>query len=181
MMLPVRGTGRLRKGRISSPGARYFVTLCTRQRANSLAQQNAAARMENACRRLDEDQDIALIAMTIMPDHVHVLFELRERLSLAKVLSKMKGLGRDPRASWQWQENVFEHRLRAEECVDTYCLYLFLNPYRAGLIPIDASWPWWRYNPIRAPAFIEQLTSNGGPPPEWLAQPECLPPDVAHH
>jgi hypothetical protein len=66
-----------------------------------------------------------------------------------------------------WQANYFEHRLRPDDANSPYARYMFLNPYRAGLIPADHPWPWWRaWDDFD---FMAAL-SDGGPPVEWLSQ-----------
>ena len=53
----------------------------------------------------------------------------------------------------EWQENYYDHRRRRENECEPFARYIFLNPYRAGLISLYARWPsWWRWGgrpPIR--------------------------------
>ena len=172
MTLPVRQTARLRRGRISIPGTRYFLTLCTQGRESVLTAPEHAERLLAAWRVLHEAGDLTLLAATVMPDHLHALFVLGDRLPLDRVMAKYKTLARDHgRVNWRWQQNGYEHRLRENEDATDYGFYIFMNPYRAGLISLSHRWSWWLCpEPKRLP-FLENL-HEGIPPPEWLERVE---------
>ncbi len=174
MPLPERKTARLRWGRVSTPGACYFLTLCTQHRAPVLTSPPASDSMLAAIRSLHAT-DFVLHASNIMPDHVHLLFTLGTRLTLGQVMGKFKTLSRDQGlAPWRWQEDGFEHRLRPEESAEDYGFYIFMNPYRAGLRPVDRPWPWWLC-PDRAQfCFPAHLCSGDTPRPEWLEKIETV-------
>jgi REP element-mobilizing transposase RayT len=108
MSNPHRQTGRLRFGRQSLSGACYFVTACTRSRKPIFAEAPAAANARNILSRLVGDGDARWLAGTVMPDHIHCLFELGARLSFAECLAKVKGLISRTLSSGAsvWQENA---------------------------------------------------------------------------
>jgi REP element-mobilizing transposase RayT len=171
-----RQTANLRLGRNSSTGATYFVTACTTHRRPLFASPDAAACGRQVLERTVTDGDVAWLAATVMPDHVHALFELSDRLSLGQVLAKVKGLvsrNLSPGESI-WQENVFEHQLREAESAEDYALYIFMNPYRAALLPITQPWPWWICSQPMRFRFLEGLDARGVPPAEWLEWDETL-------
>lgn len=118
--------------------------------------------------------DWQLLAATVMPDHVHVLFTLGERLSLDRVIAKLKARGRSADAVWRWQANVFEHRLRADEDAEDYAFYIFMNPYRAGLVEAGGPWPGWVRSAEWRWRFEDGLNSEGVPPAEWLDQVKAV-------
>jgi REP element-mobilizing transposase RayT len=62
-----RKTPRLRIGRISQPGANYFITLCTKKRAPILNEQETGSHVINVLMSMHGSGDICLIAATIMP------------------------------------------------------------------------------------------------------------------
>jgi len=41
-----------------------------------------------------------------------------------------------------WQENFFDHRIRAEEKYSEKVQYVWDNPVRAGLVGNMQDWPW---------------------------------------
>ena len=127
--------------------------------------------------RLHEDGDIALHCAGVMPDHLHVLFTLGERLSLERIVSKLKGLTAVSvrSAGAAWQANFFEHRLRSEEESDPYARYIFMNPYRAGLLRRHEEWPGWFHRLENPPAFVSMLEQGKHPPAAWLDEtPEAM-------
>ncbi|MSU25606.1 MAG: hypothetical protein EXS32_17515 [Opitutus sp.] len=173
MPLPQRKTAHLRWGRVSLIGARYFVTGCTQTRLPVLVHEDTALQLIAVLQRLQVDQDVTVLAATIMPDHAHLLFTLGARLRLGQVMAKFKTLARDAgRVTWHWQEDGFEHRLRATERVEDYGFYIFMNPYAAGLITVEARWRWWFCPDPSQFRFLSLLHPDGTPPHEWLREAE---------
>lgn len=108
-----------------------------------------------------------------MPDHVHLLFTLGERLTVGQVMAKFKNLARDSgRVAWRWLDDGFEHRLRAEESAEDYAFYIFMNPYRARLILTSETWPGWQCPDHLQFRFTQHLGSDRHPPLEWLCAVE---------
>jgi hypothetical protein len=109
-----------------------------------------------------------------MPDHVHVLFELGEKLSVGRCVARWKSEARRLAGyAGEWRRDFWEHRLRDGEEIEDYGFYIFLNPYRAGLIDHHLTWPWWWPPDPRAFRFIGVLKENGAPQPEWADLPEA--------
>jgi len=147
MSRPVRKTADLLKGRISLPGARYFLTCNVAQRAQSFENPSARRTVLSVIESLTADHDWEPINACVMPDHFHLLCVWTgNHSSVSKTLGKAKTLIRR-NLGWKnllWQDNFFEHRLRPEECVERYALYLFLNPFRSRLIEPGGTWDGYR-------------------------------------
>jgi len=165
-----RMTASLRRGRVNSAGARYFITICSQRRNSSLTAPDCAAAISGVLDRLEADGDLDLLAHTIMPDHIHVLAILSGKLSISQVVGKLKTLTKPALriAGANWQDNFFEHRLRPEEAAGIYALYIFLNPYRAHLIQAVDVWPFWKRANAHGFDFVAQLINGKLPPVEWL-------------
>ena len=172
MPWPQRKTARLRWGRITAAGADYFATLCTQGRSPVLTRNATAERLLDVLGKMDSEVDIHLLVATIMPDHVHLLFTLGERLTYGRAIAKLKTLGRDHSRDWRWQEDGFEHQIRSHEKTEDYGFYLYLNPYRAGLIATHERWPWWRCPEPSQFSFLQGLNADGSPPAAWLGESE---------
>jgi len=117
-----------------------------------------------------------------MPDHIHALFQLGHRLSLHRLLAKLKGAitrrcGLD---RVFWQENVYEHRLRPNELSESYAFYVYMNPYRAGICAMEDVWPWWVCTFPQRFEFCGKSRPNGSPQPEWLTDIEKLAAHIHH-
>ena len=170
MVVPRRNTRDLRRGRMSIAGARYFVTFCTAGRAPFPAGDEAVERVHRAFDEVTAARDAEILAGTVMPDHVHILFRLGERLSLDRVVAKLKARARAPGARVVWQANYFEHRLREPEDVEVYAWYVFMNPYVAALCSLDDRWPGWWRSDVVGWRFLDLARPGPLPQPEWLGQ-----------
>jgi putative transposase len=179
-----RKTDHLRIGRVSTPGARYFVTACTSDRRESFASDPAARTASEIMISLGATSDVVWLAGTVMPDHLHVVFELGARLPLNRVIAKLKGnVTRALRYSPEpvvWQENVFEHRLRPGEDAESYAFYVFMNPYCAGLCAMSNPWPWWVCTEPDRFRFLALRRENGSPSPEWRDEAERIAKRIVH-
>ena len=169
---PRRLTHDLRRGRVSIAGARYFLTVCTVRREPLLADPAAIERVLKTLEELSSARDADVLAATVMPDHVHVLFQLGDRLPLDRVVAKLKARARAPGEFDYWQSNYFEHRLRSAEDGEAYAWYVFMNPYAARLCSIDMPWLGW-FSPASARwRFLDLARPGPVPQPEWLVQVE---------
>jgi hypothetical protein len=98
--LPPTGYQALRKGRVSEFGQLYFVTKATQDRLPkdaSAAQQLARGRLVQpgvpeillgSLNWLQEHKLLALLAYCVMPDHLHLLFQLGEQAHLDNVMQR---------------------------------------------------------------------------------------------
>ena len=152
---PTRRTSDLLIGRQSIPGAAYFLTLCEARRRPALVDPVVAQKLKQSLDRIHASSDFSLVAATVMRDHIHLLGFLGRKLSLSRAVGKFKS---DTHRylcphGLEWQENYYDHRRRRENECEPFARYIFLNPYRAGLISLYARWPsWWRWGgrpPIR--------------------------------
>ena len=108
-------------------------------------------------------------ALVIMPDHFHGLFVLPHETMPGDIVRGLKGpLTVDMRdQKLGWQQNYFEHRLRADEASEPYFRYMLANPYRAELLSLDQRWPFWGITSPNARWFIDKFPKQI-PEPEWL-------------
>lgn len=172
---PRRRTHNLSHTRLSLPGARCFLTVCVKNRDTGLTRNSLAEQLLAATETVFASPDAELLAGVLMPDHVHLLFKVGDRLSFNQLLGKWKtktGLALRTHGL-AWQRSAFEHRLRPEEAVERYGLYIFLNPHRARLLAPTETWPYCR---IWAPGilrFVGLLEEGRGPPAEWLGEVEA--------
>jgi putative transposase len=169
MPLPQRRTANLRWGRNSCAGSTYFLTLCMQHRAPVFANPAAAAVATKTLRVLQDVGDVEMLAGTVMPDHVHALFTLGRRLRLGQVMGKFKTLVRKQGTeAWKWQEDGFEHEVRAGDLIEDFGFYIFMNPYRAGLVGLHERWPYWFCpDPIRF-FFLSLLGDKEAVPAGWI-------------
>ena len=135
----------LRRGRVSQPGARYLVTLTTAFRRSGISSAPVAAALRQEIDALHSDHSWQLHGAVIMPDHLHILVTLLERLTLGQAIGRLKARTRATlaAASLTWQGNYFDHRLRPEDELELVLRYMFLNPHRAQLLPVTERYRWF--------------------------------------
>jgi REP element-mobilizing transposase RayT len=93
-----------------------------------------------------------MLAWIIMPNHVHVLFELWTLL-LGRLLKAWKGTSARlinqvlRREGTVWQEDYWDRYLRDEAHFRKACHYIEWNPVKARLAPDPAAWSFSSANP----------------------------------
>lgn len=139
MAIPEKGISTLRRNRIDQAGARYFITAVTRNRKVGLANDE----IWKCCIDIIESGVAEIYAVVLMPDHLHLLFELPSDSAPGDIVRSLKGplSPRLRKHGLAWQKNYFERRLRETESTERYLRYMLSNPYRAGLIDHDSIWP----------------------------------------
>ena len=168
------GTDQFRKGRVSIPGARYFITSCTENRKPGLTSVIVSGAIIEALRELHRCNDLALHCATVMPDHTHSLFTLGRTLTLSQTQGKFKRLTKAALRQFglTWQENYYDHRIRQNGFIEPFARYIFMNPYRKNLISIRERWPVWVLNREYKPDFCQHLIDDTFPPAQWLKNGE---------
>lgn len=167
-----RLTQRLHLGRVSAEGSVYFLTLVTKDRVPWMKPQTNCSLVKAVLTQWQSERDGTIIGAIVMPDHLHALVELSSALSVGRLVARWKTKTMEAtNYAGRWQRDFWEHRLRCEESWDDFGLYMFLNPYRAGLTATDCQWHgWYCPNPSRF-GFMQALKSPGVPPPEWIGWP----------
>jgi putative transposase len=167
---PDKGYEALRRGRVSGAGFTYFITFCTAGRLPGLNSERISQHLVKETRSMQAESIWTIRCATLMPDHVHLLIDLGDKLSLGKAVARLKARTastlRESRLAWQ--AGYYDHRLRQNENILPYFLYVYLNPHRAGLIPADAEWPWFICETSDRIWFMPMI-NQGLPEPEWLA------------
>ena len=164
-----RGYSALRRGRYSAPGYVYFLTICTADRVRALTDPNVGAAVQKEILRMSSDGVWQAWAFTLMPDHVHLLAELGKSLSLSQAIARLKAKTKTALQARDasWQENYFDHRMAASEPVLPVLLYVYLNPYRRGLVKASERWPWF-YCHEREWRWFKDHLAESLPEPAWL-------------
>lgn len=165
---PKRKTHELSHGRVSRPGAIYFVTFCTANRRPGLDASGVAPVIIREATAAIGGENILI--GTVMPDHLHLLFRLGSRLTLSQTIARTKSrtakLLEAEKVSWQ--RGSFERRVRENESPESFALYVFLNSYRAHLIDATGRWPWTFLGESASFRFVQEFNAHGGIRTEWL-------------
>ena len=139
----------LRIGRVSVPGHVYLVTTVVDGRRKVFLDLMAARELVGALRYQQEVGNARTLAFVVMPDHLHWLVELGERLPLSEVVGTVKAYsarrmrqlaGVEGRL---WQAGFHDHAVRAEEDLRALARYVIYNPVRSGLAESVRDYPHW--------------------------------------
>jgi putative transposase len=150
-------------------GAEYFLTICTAHRAAGLGRPDIGSAILDELRAMERDATWAVRCATIMPDHLHLLVALGERLPLARAVQRLKAKTSHELAGGglQWERGFFDHRMRPNDDALLVFLYIYLNPYRASLLDKSEAWPWY-YCAGKDWGWFRSYLKEERPVPEWL-------------
>ena len=168
---PTKGRVALRRGRVSIPHAEDFLTVCTDEKRTGLISPSAASTILAEMRAMTGDRTWQLRCAVVMPDHIHALVILGERLTLGQSIGRLKSKTKpvlhaiDP--ALEWERDFYDHHVRPDEERLAIFLYVFLNPYRAGLCARGDRWPWYFCRDEDWHWFSGLLDADC-PYPEWL-------------
>lgn len=108
-----------------------------------------------------------------MPDHIHMLFILGERLALGKCVARLKSKAKstlafsDEAAMPDWERDFFDRHIRPDDDRRSLFLSIFLKAYRAGLCARTTRWPWYFCRGSDGEWF-GPLLDEDRPVPEWM-------------
>lgn len=159
----------MRRFRTSRPEANYFITTNIAGQRSGLDRPAVTAQIITEWARLETEQSWSVLTGVVMPDHVHLLIQLGRNRTMNESMRLFRGrLAPVLRAhGLRWQNAFYDHRLRSPEDVTPVLFYIFLNPYRAGLLPRTEAWPGY-FCRVEEWAWFGGLTANAAPQPEWL-------------
>ena len=141
---------------------RYFLTMCTKQRARYFVEGQHVALVSEQFQRASREQAFAVIAYCFMPDHVHLLIagerddaDLKRFTKFAKQYSgfhfrQLTGLV-------LWQRYGYERVLRNAEATPAVARYTIANPVRAGIVQAPADYPFWGSFVYTREALLEYI------------------------
>jgi putative transposase len=106
-----KGHAALRRDRISTPSAGYFLTLCTEARRTGLDEYLLAVSIVQEMRAMETEGTWVIRCGTIMPDHIHLFVMLGQRLSLGKSVQRLKAKTAITlrSAALKWGRGFFDH------------------------------------------------------------------------
>ena len=166
---PTKGHAALRRGRWTQSEADYFLTVCTEDKLPGLYSSPVAGGILQEMHAIQADGSWVVRCATVMPSHVHLLITLGQRLSLGRTLQRLKAKTSAILRlhKLNWERGFFDRRLRRDDDSLAVFLYIYLNPYRAGLVDETGEWPHYFCGQDDWSWFSSYLDQDI-PPPEWL-------------
>ena len=143
------GYNELRKGRFSESNQIYFVTTVTHRRNQLFNDFNSARIVINTMKNLDESGYVNSLSWVLMPDHLHWLFQLGDKITLPSVMKRIKAISARSinhklnRQGQVWQRSYYDQGIRCDEDVKQLSRYIIANPLRAGLVKEIGEYSYW--------------------------------------
>ncbi|MCD4727009.1 MAG: transposase [Pirellulales bacterium] len=143
------------------PGGTFFFTAVTYGRRPILCDATARKFLREAIETVRQQRPIELVAIVLLPDHVHTIWTLppddvayplrwkriKEEFTLA-YLAHGGSEGQLTRSRIRqgergvWQRRYWEHAVRDEDDLDRCVDYIHWNPKKHGLVENIRDWPW---------------------------------------
>lgn len=142
-------------------GQTYFFTVVTHGRQPILTSDLGRSSLRVAFRKICEESPFHITAVVLLPDHLHMIWELppgdsdystrwkRIKALFTKRWNRQGGVKTKRSESRQkrgeqgvWQRRFFEHTCRDERDLKRCLNYLHVNPLKHGIVPRVKDWPW---------------------------------------
>ncbi|MBS4027852.1 MAG: transposase [Ignavibacteriales bacterium] len=138
-----------------APEATYFVTFRLKEKTIcNLTRDDIAPIILNTFEFYNSKR-YELFDITIMPDHVHVVFrpivkegtveQIGDIIGDVKRYSSRKINEVLVRKGALWLDESYDRIIRNEKEYLNICRYIFENPIRAGFIEEGEVWKWWKH------------------------------------
>ena len=131
----------------------FYITASAYMHQNLFQQTETAELLLTTLFRYRDASEFLLHEFVIMPNHVHVLFSVRDGYPVGRAVQLIKGAfshelgkaGRKLRAVWQ--PSYYERRVRDAAEYARIRTYIQENPVRRGLVEAAADYPYSSANP----------------------------------
>jgi putative transposase len=127
---------------------RYFITACTRHRAEYFRNADVVHLVVNAFVETAKAHAMTIVVYCVMPEHLHLLLDgdndgtdLKAFMKLAKQRAGIRFTQRYHQSLWQ--DGYYEHILRDEEKTEEVVFYIVANPVRKHLVQNVLDYPYW--------------------------------------
>ncbi len=142
--------------RANVAGATYFFTVNLADRKRKLLTEKIDI-LRNAVRKIRQSYPFDILAMVVLPDHLHAIWRLPEGdanfplrwslikaafsreipkgelIRLSRVLKRERGI---------WQRRYWEHQIRDDDDLEKHVAYIHFNPVKHGYATRAVDWPY---------------------------------------
>ncbi len=145
-----KGHKQLRKGRTSIQEAYYSVTIATFNRKPILSTPKIPDIIFNCFDWLETDKRLKWMCIMIMPDHIHVVFQLGNKQTLSELIQTFKRYTANQinkqlqRTGSVWQKTFHDHGIRCHDSLNKMIRYCYENPVRKKIVGKPEDYPHWR-------------------------------------
>ena len=145
----------MRYRRANTPGGTYFFTVNLANRSSDILVRHADD-LKDAMRKVKAAHPYALIAMVILPEHLHAIWRMPpgdvnyplrwsqiksefsrrlphvEHVSASRIAKRERGI---------WQRRYWEHQIHDDGDLARHVDYIHYNPVKHGWVKAAADWP----------------------------------------
>lgn len=161
-----------------APTGLYFFTVALKNRRSALLVEQADL-LGNAMRAAQARWPWETVAIVIMPDHLHAIWQLPDgdtnyatrwrdiKSSFVRSLTKAgHKIERNERGETNiWQARFWEHVIRDDDDLQKHIDYIHFNPVRHGHVARVADWPY---------SSFHRHVKQGLLPSDWAEAPNTL-------
>ena len=141
--------------RLKTPGACYFFTVVTYNRRPILCLPEVRTALRNAINQTRQIMPFEIIALVLLPDHLHCIWTLpagdsdyskRWSMIKRKVSKTCQHLAAPKIKTTKqntinfWQKRFWEHQIRNEKDLENHLNYIHYNPVKHGLCQTASKW-----------------------------------------
>ncbi|MFZ6655371.1 REP-associated tyrosine transposase [Undibacterium sp. TJN19] len=159
----------MRYRRANVPGATYFFTVNLQDRKSQLLTEHIGA-LRSAFRTVQTQYPFEIIAMVVMPDHLHAIWQLPEgdidfsmrwsliKATFSKALPKQEAISisrEKKRERGIWQRRFWEHMIRDDDDLEKHIAYVHYNPVKHGYADRASAWAYSSLHKFIAQGMID--------------------------
>lgn len=146
----------MRYRRANVPGATYFFTVNLADRKSTLLIEQIDL-LRTATRKIRCSHPFDIIAMVVLPDHLHAIWRLPEgdadfplrwsliKAAFSRALPKTEAIGPSRKMKRErgiWQRRYWEHQIKDDGDLETHVAYIHFNPVKHGYVVKAEDWPY---------------------------------------
>ncbi|WP_016956276.1 REP-associated tyrosine transposase [Catenovulum agarivorans] len=137
-------------------GGCYFFTVNLADRDKSLLTDNIQL-LRSSYRKMIVTRPVKTIAAEVLPDHMHVIWQLPEddsdfaqrwrqlKVNFSQYIEKGESISQSRMKKGErgvWQRRYWEHLIRGEDDLQKHVAYIHNNPVKHGYVSSPADWPY---------------------------------------
>ena len=160
----------MRYRRSNINGATYFFTVNLADRKSPLLTENIDA-LRTAFRKVQKTYPFEIVAMVVMPDHLHAIWQLPEneadfslrwsliKAAFSKTFSKTEHVSASRKIKRErgiWQRRFWEHLIRDDNDLEKHVAYIHFNPVKHGYVSKAIDWPYSSIHKTIARGDVDQ-------------------------
>ncbi|EGY52073.1 REP-associated tyrosine transposase [Neisseria shayeganii] len=156
-----------------TPGGCYFFTLVLQDRRQDWLVRHID-KLRQAVKVVKQKHPFEMIAVCVLPEHLHLLIRLPEndsdypmrlrmiKAGFSRALPKTEDISAARRRKNErgiWQRRYWEHQIRDERDLNAHIDYIHFNPVKHGYVTRVADWPY---------SSFHRYVQRGILPADWV-------------